>query len=119
MTEIGNLVVGLLLLLLLLHLLLGLREVPPIAPGCRELGTVGHLGHGAELARALVPGHPKGRSSTGVAIRPVDAEAVVHPLEVEVHLLEDGVLGPVPVLVDGHGVGDGLHVQQVVDDGVP
>ena len=58
MTEIGNLVVGLLLLLLLLHLLLGLREVPPVAPGCRELGTVGHLGHGAELAGTLVPGHP-------------------------------------------------------------
>ena len=48
MTGIANLVVR--LLLLLLHLLLGLREVPPVAPGCRELGTVGHLGHGAELA---------------------------------------------------------------------
>ena len=60
---------------------------------------MGHLGHRAELARTLVPGHPKVRSSTVMAIRPVDAEAVVHPLEVEVHLLEDGVLGPVPVLV--------------------
>ena len=51
--------------------------------------------------------------------RPVDAEAVVHPLEVEGHLLEDGVLGPVPVLLDSHGVGQGLHVHQVVGDGVP
>ena len=51
--------------------------------------------------------------------RPVDAEAVVHPLEVEVHLLEDGVLGPVPALLDCHGVGQGLHVHQVVGDGIP
>ena len=52
------------------------------------------------------------------AARPVSAEAVVHPLEVEVHLLEDGVLGPVPVLLDSHGVGQGLHVHQVVGNGV-
>ena len=82
MTGIGNLVVD---LLLLHHLLLGLREVPPVAPRRRELGTVGHLGHGAELARALVPGHPKIRSTSWMTRRPVDAEAVVHPLEVEVH----------------------------------
>ena len=43
----------------------------------------------------------------------------MHPLEVEVHLLEDGVLGPVPVLLDSHGIGQGLHVHQVVGDGVP
>ena len=52
-------------------------------------------------------------------LKPVDAEAVVHPLQVEVHLLEDGILGSVPVLLDSHGVDDGLHVQQVVRYGVP
>ena len=41
-----------------LLLLLGLGEVPPVAPRCRELGTVRHFGHGAELAGTLVPGHP-------------------------------------------------------------
>ena len=51
--------------------------------------------------------------------KPVHAEAVVHPLEVDVHLLEDGELGPVPELLHGHGVGQGLHVIQVVGDGVP
>ena len=40
-----------------------------------------------------------------LAPKPVDAEAVVHPLEVQVHLLEDGVLGLVPVLLHSHGVG--------------
>ena len=53
------------------------------------------------------------------AARPVSAEAVVHPLEVEVHLLEDGILRPVPVLLHSHGVGQGLHVHQVMGDGVP
>ena len=67
-----HLVVGLLLLLLLL---LGLGEVSPVAPRCRELGTVGHLGHGAELAGTLVPGHPKVRSTIVMKIRPIDAEA--------------------------------------------
>ena len=43
----------------------------------------------------------------------------MHPLEVEVHLLEDGVLRPVPVLLHSHGVSQGLHVHQVVGDGVP
>lgn len=43
----------------------------------------------------------------------------MHPLEVKVHLLEDGVLGPVPALLHRHGVGQGLHVHQVVGDGVP
>ena len=55
---------------------------------------MGHLRHGAELASALVPGHPKIRLTSRMTRRPVDAEAVVHHLEVEVHLLEDGVLGP-------------------------
>ena len=57
------------------------------------LGALGavHLGHGAELARSLVPAQQNVRSMTvcGVASRPVDAEAVVHPLEVKVHLLEE------------------------------
>ena len=67
----------------LLHLLLRLGEVPLVVPRCHDPRTRGHL-------------H--------------EAEAEVHRLEVEVHLLEDDVLGPVPVLLDSHGVGDGLHV---------
>ena len=63
--------------------LLHLLEVPLVVPRCQEPETSGHL-------------H--------------EAEAEVHRLEVEVHLLEDDVLGPVPVLLDSHGVGDGLHV---------
>ena len=108
-------------LLLLLKLLLGVGEVPPVAPLRGELGAIVHLSHGPELPSRLVPEQRNVRSMSvcGVATRPVDAEAVVHPLEVEVHLLEDGVLGPVPVLLHSHGVGQGLHVHQVVGDGVP
>ena len=74
--KIRTVVVGLLLLLLFLSL----REVAPVAPRCRELGTVEHLGQGAELARTLVPGHPKVRFTfTTMTPRPVDAEAIVHP----------------------------------------
>ena len=43
----------------------------------------------------------------------------LHPFEVKVHLLEDGVLGLVPVRLHGHGVCQGLHVHQVVDQGAP
>ena len=50
---------------------------------------------------------------------PVDAEAVEHLFEVKVHLLEDGVLRPVPVLLDSHSVGHGLHVHQEACHVVP
>ena len=38
-----------------LRLLLGVGEVPPVAPLSGELGAVLHLGHGLELPSCLVP----------------------------------------------------------------
>ena len=38
-----------------IKLLLGVREVPPVAPLRGELGAVLHLGHGSELPSCLVP----------------------------------------------------------------
>ena len=55
-TRDNHRLVSFILGLLLLKLLLGVGEVPPVASLGGELGAV-HLGHGSELAGSHVPEH--------------------------------------------------------------
>ena len=45
-------------------------------------------------------------------------QTVLHPLEVDVHLLKGGILGLVPVLLDGHGVETGELLTELTMKGI-